>query len=325
MEDRVFRRFIESCNQEDRARLNSCQLKYTGLWLIVPISSPVSCLTDVELSIALRLRMGLSPAPRERMPTVCECGHQSINDHWHAFSCIKLRRLAVTWRHDRLLKLFAGFVRGNCSIHVEQSDPSGKRPDACVHLYLRSILTDVSITHPNAPSIRRNAASAPGRAAEIRATSKTNKYATEARNAGQEFLALVLETYGGYSKSALKLLKNIAMEGSNPLLGCSNPYAMSKSRFLRLASICLQRNNARIVVQWMHRALNSSSSRHFPVGLPPASPPPPNRPEEEPDLEESDEDEDVNPFNDSDHDSGSSDSDDDSDSPPPAHGNGLRR
>ena len=263
MEDRVFRRFIDSCNQEDRARLNSCQLKYTGLWLIVPISSPVSCLTDVELSIALRLRMGLSPAPRERMPTVCECGHQSINDHWHAFSCIKLRRLAVTWRHDRLLKLFAGFVRGNCSIHVEQSDPSGKRPDACVHLYLRSILTDVSITHPNAPSIRRNAASAPGRAAEIRATSKTNKYATEARNAGQEFLALVLETYGGYSKSALKLLKNIAMEGSNPLLGCSNPYAMSKSRFLRLASICLQRNNARIVVQWMHRALNSSSSRHF--------------------------------------------------------------
>jgi hypothetical protein len=58
-------------------------------------------------------------------------------------------------------------------------------------------MTDVSITHPNAPSIRRNAASAPGRAAEIRATSKTNKYATEARNAGQEFLALVLETYGG--------------------------------------------------------------------------------------------------------------------------------
>jgi hypothetical protein len=61
-----------------------------------------------------------------------------------------------------------------------------------VSIFTSGLLTDVSITHPNAPSIRRNAASAPGRAAEIRATSKTNKYATEARNAGQEFLALVL-------------------------------------------------------------------------------------------------------------------------------------
>jgi hypothetical protein len=64
MEDRVFRRFIATCNQEDRARLNSNQLKYTGLWLIVPISSPESCLTDVELSIALRLRIsGSAPCP----------------------------------------------------------------------------------------------------------------------------------------------------------------------------------------------------------------------------------------------------------------------
>jgi hypothetical protein len=254
MEDKLLHDFYETCSVEDRARLNSNQLKYTGLWLIVPISSPECCFTDVELSIALRLRMGLPPVPRERIPTVCECGSQIANDLWHALSCVKLCRLSVTRRHDRLLKLFARFVRGSCSISVEQNDPSGKRPDACVQLYLRSILMDVSITHPYAPSLRRTAASAPGRAAEVRATSKVNKYAEETRNASQQFLALVAETYGGYSNggysnSALKLLKIIAMEASNPLLGPSNPYAMSKARFLRLAPTCIQRGNAQIVIQ----------------------------------------------------------------------------
>ena len=254
IEDNILQNYKVSpeCSDLQLARINACSARYTGLWLVVPVSSPEFCLTDSQLAIALRLRLGLSPLPEHLLPSTCLCKKDIAADLWHAMACPKVRRLAVNVRHDKLLRLFARFVKGNSSISVERPDPSGKRPDATVYLHSQSVITDVTVCHPTALSIRRQAATgAPCRVANDRAAQKHNKYRHIAERLGHDFLAMSLETYGGYSSSSLKLLKLIAKEASSPLLGIPNHHAMSKSSFMRLASVCMQRENANIVTQWL--------------------------------------------------------------------------
>jgi hypothetical protein len=107
IEDRTLANFkeTEACTELVNARLKACSMKYSGLWLTTPISNQEYCFTDVELSVALRQRLGLSPLPHAVMPDKCVCGKHVFADLWHAHSCVRTRRRSVVLSATTSLRL----------------------------------------------------------------------------------------------------------------------------------------------------------------------------------------------------------------------------
>jgi hypothetical protein len=170
----------------------------------------------------------------------------------------------VTQRHGKVLELLARFARGHAYITVERKDPNGTWPDAKVHLHTAPIVTDVVIAHPNAPSHRQSALiHGPGHTAKGASKFKYNKYLPNAEAIQGRMLPFALETYGGYDKYALKLLKAIIDETSSPVLGPPRYFTMAKPTLLRLISASLQRENANIVLEWLHMSLNRALAKQI--------------------------------------------------------------
>jgi hypothetical protein len=125
MEDRILREFKESdaCTESVLARLKACSMKYSGLWLVTPVSDRELCLNGAQLSIALRLRLGLPPLPHAVMPEFCVCGKEVVDDLWQSLSCPKIKRRSITQRHDKVVELvLARFTRSHAHITVERKD-----------------------------------------------------------------------------------------------------------------------------------------------------------------------------------------------------------
>ena len=107
-----------------------------------------------------------------------------IHHQWHAFSCVKLRRKAVTIRHDSASQLLCRFARSNGALaRVEPKDEGSLIPDGEVILPLKTILFDISGTHPAAPTYQANNARHPGAAISARESNKNNKYSAYSKHA----------------------------------------------------------------------------------------------------------------------------------------------
>ena len=151
----------------------------------------------------------------------------------------------------------------HAQITVERKDANGTKPDAKVYLHTETIVTDVAIVHPNAPSRTRSAAiNRPGHSAKAMAKYKKDKYKPIAVALHGKMMPFCLETYGGYDAQALNLLKAIVKQTSSPILGPPRPYAMTKPTLMRLISASLQRENANVVIEWLHynRAQGNTSA-----------------------------------------------------------------
>ena len=125
--------FLESaeCTNSDVVRLASCRHKTTQRWMQPSPSSPIY--TDLCTTIVTRLRLGLPPL--DDMPSTCAlCKEDISSSPWHALSCSKLKRKAVTRRHDRRCQLLCRFARSlHCSRGAERpSPPSPRRRDSHV-------------------------------------------------------------------------------------------------------------------------------------------------------------------------------------------------
>ncbi len=158
----------------------------------------------------------------------------------------------MTTRHDRLLIVIRDFAR-RCGVpfHLEPNDYEGKRPDGELAFTRGSLLIDLSVAHPLAPSHRRLALKSLA-VAEQRAKAKHAKYGSLARMERRDFVAFALETFGGLCEEALHLLKRIAREHLRP----GGPPSEEKKAARMLLqvrqeiAICLQRYNAEVVAQW---------------------------------------------------------------------------
>ena len=120
-------------------------------------------------------------------------------------------------------------------------------PDAEIHMFYRTVDTDISGVNPHAPSYVNML---PGGAISAREAYKTAMYGTHSHQAGRTFGPFVLDCYGCLAPAALQVLKEIRDE-SLSLLGTSDPFRFSRSSFLAELSHQWQYDNARIVVQWM--------------------------------------------------------------------------
>jgi len=225
-------------------------------------SSPIY--TDLCTTIVTRLRLGLPPL--DELPETCPlCGDGDLTvSPWHALSCPKLKRKAITRRHDRCCQLLCRFARSNdCTAHVVQKDLAHLLPDAEIHMFYRTVDTDISGVNPHAPSYVNML---PGGAISAREAYKTAMYGTHSHQAGRTFGPFVLDCYGYLAPAALQVLKEIRDE-SLSLLGTSDPFRFSRSSFLAELSHQWQYDNARIVVQWM-TLVRSAAQRSLTTFLP---------------------------------------------------------
>lgn len=198
----------------------------------------------------MRLWLGLAPFSNSLISNCPLCSEDIKNDQWHAFSCVKLRRKAVTVRHDAILYLLVKYAQSNAVLaRVEPKDSASLVPDGEFILPHLTALIDVSGTHPSAPSYRPKSVRDPGSAILSREKIKNNKYALHSLHLGANFFPFVIDTYGAIGKHALAFIKSV--DGAfHPGLGLPPSSRMQMATFCQLMSVEWQKHNANILLQW---------------------------------------------------------------------------
>jgi len=245
--NRKLHAFLHSadCSHADKLRLTSCQHKTTSRWMRPHPAFPLY--SDLCTSLAVRMRLGLPPL--ENLPTLCSLCDQDISLYpWHGLSCKKVKRRAITVRHDRATNLLLRFARSqDCAASFFTKDLSHILPDGHIAMTHRSILFDFSGVNIHAPSY---ADMEPGAALDTRAAAKRTKNEAFCRSQGCDFVPVIVDQYGCMHADALQLLADIQTE-SLSALGTPNPLRLSKSAFLQQFSSMWHFDNARIMVQWL--------------------------------------------------------------------------
>jgi hypothetical protein len=222
----------------------------------------VPTFSDLCMSLAFRNRIGLPPI--DEMPAACllcnGCADLRL-DPWHALSCTKLKRTNITIRHDNACNLLCQFARSNdCLAHVVKKDLAHLLPDGEILMAGRAILFDLSGVNPHTPSYRELA---PGEALSARERYKESKYRAHCVSLGCSFSPFAIDSYGCLAPAALRLIKDI-QEESITSFGPPAPFHLTHTAFLARLSSLWQRDNAKIVVQWltMMRAEHLRSHKH---------------------------------------------------------------
>jgi hypothetical protein len=257
LEDRVLSVFRSGghCTMDDTIRMDSCRLVRSGRVLASPHALS---LPDHVTSLTVRLLTGLPP--QDAVPAHCPlCGAALNGQHWHAFACVKLRRLAVTTRHNAAMNLLCEFARSHGALcRLEPKDESSLIPDGEFILPRSTVLVDASGTHPHAPSYRHASFRRPGSAIVTRENAKHVKYDAYAEAQDADMVAFVLDTYGRLGEDGQRFLKQVVAESS---LASPSPYAISKPELLDRLLVTWHRHNALVLVQWSARCRNVSLRR----------------------------------------------------------------
>ena len=249
VEDFFLQAFLDGavCNQVDTIRIHACR-KSKGRWL----SSCYSyLLRDRHVNVAIRLWLGLDPLPNVHLSTCPLCLADMANDQWHAFSCVKLRRKAITSRHDSVGQLLCRYARSNGALaRIEPKDEASLVPDGEIVLPTSTLLFDVSGLHPAAPSYRRSNELNAGASILTRQNTKIDKYLSYATNLGAKFVPFVLDTFGWLGEPALRLVKEIENDALHPRLGLPACTRITSNDFLPLLAVDWQKGNANVIYQW---------------------------------------------------------------------------
>jgi hypothetical protein len=137
---------------------------------------------------------------------------------------------------------------------------SNKRPDIQIDLPARTLLSDVTISHPSTKSWRDVAAKRGVEAVgDEREIEKNSNYSVMAQAIDMEFIPFVLYTYGGFHSSALKVLRKMA-ESLDPAC-CLLSRAEWKRMLMQHIAIAVQRGNADIMIQASQRSRDALLGR----------------------------------------------------------------
>lgn len=144
-----------------------------------------------------------------------------------------------------------------CHVVWTEHSSNGTINDLTIHAAQTSWSVDVSVLHPNAPSVRHRHTQ---QLIADRERHKRAKHESAAIQRGQEFIPFVLDSYGVLGKSALTLIDQLgehaeATYGIRP----SHFKANMKTRI----SLALQRGNARITSGGIMQARAYCESREY--------------------------------------------------------------
>jgi len=165
---------------------------------------------------------------------------------------MQLSGASVTKRHNEILAIIARFCQ--LILLVVRTEPaeldhsSNIRPDLQISLPDRTLLGDVTITHPSSKA-HRDVASRKGIAAvgDRSAARKNDKYSQLASCTGTEFLPIVLYTYGGFHRSTNQFIKRL-VDSLDPATSLVSKLEFKQALKEQIA-IALQRGNAELMIR----------------------------------------------------------------------------
>jgi hypothetical protein len=265
-----FLSFCEGLQEAEHARIRSAKHPFSCLAFRSAIPDPRCVMSDHELRLTLRLRLGLPLDPITSTGTCPFCkDHVSLaNNPQHPIDCIAFRGEDQRTRHNRLVNLVTSFCRqeANCSYvkpEIRLSASSAHRPDLFVTTYDgRSFWSDVMVTRPDSVTARTLASKEDCSAANAAARGKVTHYqALVAQHGGAlDILPLCFEVYGAPSDSAKLVFKHMAASAEAGGFS-SNCFASFPDLLQTSLSVCLQKGNAFVIASYVKKL---AARRHDP-------------------------------------------------------------
>ena len=254
---------VEEARQDgDRTRvahLVSFSAPRASTWKTVIPSHKLHTLSDSHYRVAARFNLGLRPYRTILSDQCASCGAVDIlkRDPWHHLSCNGHKRQELTLRHDAIVHALyhhahysgAAVAREPAGLSAED----GRRPDLHIVVPDASLLTDVVVSHPLAPSHLSAASGKPLTTANQAAARKLLKYKQLADDQQAAFLPFSVETTGGMAEDAEELISQLTVTCKDHLtLPSARPFANSIRSSIAIA---IQRGNAIAIHSGLSRAL----------------------------------------------------------------------
>ena len=246
------------------ARLLSLRQTGSSLWLQTIPTEAALRLTDEKWVWAARLRLGMPVPSVDDKCSGCNQHDAYVNNSWHSVCCVSRSGRTITDRHNQVLAVIARFCR--LMLHNVRTEPADlchdndKRPDMQIDLPEKTILVDVTITHPTAKLWRKVAVTRSVESVgDARDKEKNNKYSEMAAALDVEFCSVVLYTHGGFHKSALRLVSDLvaAFDPATCLIS-RDEY---RTALLQQIAIAVQRGTADIMIRDAMRIRGSVCGR----------------------------------------------------------------
>lgn len=246
------------------ARLRALQEKESSRWLRVLPVDATARLTDLQWQTAVQLRLGMPRAPHGAAGPACEHERAASTDGWHSLVCVTRSGNAINARHHAVVRLLAdaaGLLKVPARIEpYNLCDDNDSRPDIQLDLPEYSLLVDVTVSHPCAARWRAVAAARGVEAVgDARNAEKEGSYGPMAEALGVRFAPFVLYSYGGFHKSALSTIAQVA-SAYDPAVALLSLSAWKEQLKNRIA-VCVQRCTANIVIEDAKRARAAGSAR----------------------------------------------------------------
>ena len=213
-----------SLSAADKARIRSAGGAGAAAFLEALPNRWATQLTNEQMVIACKLRLGLPLAPPDL--TTCICGHCLDSQEEHSLKCrnggglqrrhhgivqafsavLKEARPTTAISHERLLTSL-GPLPPQCDplLRIDIVAESATRP---------TLLADPTVVHPVAANRTHLEACArtSGVAAQRSERAKARKYSEAARSLSMPFLPLAVETFGRLGLAATGFIRNLAEE-----------------------------------------------------------------------------------------------------------------
>ena len=234
------------------ARLLALKEPASSLWLQVLPTHPGLTMTDTKWLWAARLRLGVPVPVVSSQCDACKAPDIYSTDSWHSLTCVSRSGALITRRHNSVLDVVARHCKLiDVAVTINpagESDVDDRRADIEVYLPDRTIVGDVTVSHPSTKTWRHKVAKSGAHVVgDAREAAKNSLYQAMAAQHDKEFQAIVLYTYGGLHASAKAFLHAIC-DSLDPAL-CLLSHAEFKAELHAHIAIAVQRGNAAIMIE----------------------------------------------------------------------------
>lgn len=267
-EDLIIRAHFASATRYQQTLLTSLtKTSGSSAFLTLLPVEPEYRMGSAEFRLAVRHRLGLVPFDclLDETCRVCPAGTSFAADPDHFHACVKHRRTLVTARHSDLMAAVMSLAR-SVGFYASREPTDHARPaelefrkdtvsieeynshaDILLLKHNLKIYVDVSVVRSTSPSkITKGRTDVPLAAATYRARDKHRKYDRICEVNGYTNIPFVLESNGGLSHEAAKLLRLLSLHSAD----------ISPREWLahahKVISVVLQRGNARLAQGGMH-------------------------------------------------------------------------
>ena len=238
----------------EKSRLHSLSLPQSGAWLSAdPIPALGLHLSSNAFRVALKYRLGVKLYESERKCPFCKPGTLDVMGD-HAVSCHGCADMISG--HDRIRDKTISACSGAlfapiCEQKSLLPDNNSRLGDTFLPVWTagQPAALDVTITSPLQSSLIINASEKSGFALSAAEDRKYEQYAQNCSEVGIQFIPLAFESFGGFSETARKTLKQIATLADNRNLQPAG-LSVAFSRLSQSVSVTAIRGSVIILLLW---------------------------------------------------------------------------